>query len=70
MRLKINAASVVMALLAAGFLPFAGSYSLSEALAKGGEIPFAYVGAAFAALVPAVLAFGLIGIALMRDRDL
>lgn len=69
-RLKVNAASAVVAAVAAAFLPFAGGYCLSEALAGGGTIPFAYVGAAVAALVPAVAAFGLVGISLMRGRDL
>lgn len=55
-RFRTNAAAAILALLVAGFLPFAGNYCLSEALAKGGTIPWRYVLAAALAALPAVLA--------------
>ena len=68
-RLGTSAATVVSALLVLGFLPFAGNYSLSEALSGGGRIPAGYVASAALAAVPAVLAAAAAGLALMRSRD-
>ena len=68
-RLKSSAATAVSALLVLGFLPFAGNYSLSEALSRGGQIPVGYVVSAALAALPAVLAAAVAGIALMRSRD-
>ena len=68
-RLKANAASAVCAVLVACFIPFAGNYSMSEALSKGGAVPLAYVLFAALAALPAVLAAALAGLALMRSRD-
>ena len=59
--LKMNATSAVCALLAAGFLPFAGNYCLSTALAGGGVIPWAYVAIAAVAAAPAILAAAVAG---------
>ncbi len=61
--LKMNATTAVCAVLAAAFLPFAGNYCLSNALAGGGEIPWAYVALAAVASVPAVLAAAVAGVA-------
>ena len=52
--LKTNATFAVCALLAAGFLPFAGNYCLSNALAGGGMVSWWYVAAAAAAAIPAI----------------
>ena len=68
-RLGANAATAVSALLVLGFLPFAGNYSLSEALSRGGRIPVGYVVSAALAAVPAVIAAAVAGLALMRSRD-
>ena len=68
-RLRANAATAVSALLVFGFLPFAGNYSLSEALSKGGHIPTGYVVSAALAALPGVLAAAVAGLALMRSRD-
>ena len=54
--LKTSAASAVCAIAAIAFLPFAGNYCLSDALAGGGAIPWVYVVVAAAAAVPAVVA--------------
>jgi ABC-type transport system involved in multi-copper enzyme maturation permease subunit len=62
--LKMNAASAVCAVLVAAFLPFAGNYCLSNALSRGGTIPWAYVAVAALAAVPAVLAAAFAGAAL------
>ncbi len=59
--LKTNAASAVCALLAAAFLPFAGNYCLSNALAGDGAIPWAYVAMAAIAALPAIVAAAVIG---------
>ena len=69
-RLRANAAGAVMALVAAAFLPFAGNYCLSEALAGGGVIPWDYVALAALAAFPAVLAAVLVAVALVRSVDL
>ena len=68
-RLRANAATAVSSLLVLGFVPFAGNYSLSEALSRGGEIPALYVLQAALAALPAVLAAVVAGLALMRSRD-
>ena len=68
-RLKTNAATAVSALLVAGFIPFAGNYSLSEALSKGGSIPAFYVSIAVLAALPAVLAALVAGLVFMRTRE-
>ena len=61
--LKINATSAVCAILAAGFLPFAGNYCLSAALSGGGTIPWAYVAVAAVAALPATIAAAIVGTA-------
>ena len=60
--LKTNAASAVCALLAASFLPFAGNYCLSTALAGDGIIPWAYVAVAATAALPATVAAAVAGV--------
>ncbi len=69
-RLKANAAGAVCAVLVACFLPFAGNYSLSEALSRGGSVSWGYVALAALAALPAVLAAAVAGIAAMGARDI
>ena len=69
-RLKANAATAVSAVCVACFLPFAGNYCLSEALAKGGRIPWTYVLAALACALPAMAAAALAGALFMKSKDI
>ena len=69
-RLKANGAGAVCALLVALFLPFAGNYSLSEALSKGGTIPWGYVAVAALAALPAFLLAALVGLRLIKEQDI
>ncbi len=68
-RFKVNAATALCAICVFCFLPFAGNYSLSEALAKGGRIPWSYVLAAFACALPAMVAAALAGVIFMKAKD-
>ena len=69
-RLKANGAGAVCALLVALFLPFAGNYSLSEALSKGGTIPWGYVAVAALAALPAFFLAALVGLRLIKEQDI
>ena len=69
-RLKANAAGAVCALLVALFLPFAGNYSLSGALSKGGSISWGYVAVAALAALPAFLLAAAVGLRLVKEQDL
>lgn len=69
-RLKANAAGAVVALLVALFLPFAGNYSLSEALSKDGTIPWSYVLVAALAALPAFLLAAAVGLRLVKEQDI
>ena len=69
-RLKANGAGAVCALLVALFLPFAGNYSLSEALSKGGTIPWGYVAVAALAALPAFLLAAAAGLRLIKEQDI
>ena len=60
--LKTNAASAVCALLVAAFLPFAGNYCLSNALAGDGIIPWVYVAMAAIAVLPATVSAAVVGV--------
>ena len=64
-----SAAAAVSAACVACFLPFAGNYCLSEALAKDGTIPSLYVFAALACALPAIAAAALAGICAMKAKD-
>ena len=46
------------------------SYYLADALSKGGSVPWAYVGCATLAAVPAILLFLFIGIHFINGRDI
>ena len=69
-RMKTSAAVAIVAVLLAGFVPFAGSYSLSEALSHGGSIPWHYVALAALCAFPAILAASVVGVAAMYSKDI
>lgn len=68
-RLKANAAAVASFVFVALSLPFVGNYFLSEALAKGGAVPWGYVAAAIAAALPALAAALSVGAAFLRRNE-
>ena len=69
-RFKANAAASFSGLVLAFLLPAVGNYYLADALSKGGSVPWAYVGCATLAAVPAILLFLLIGIHFINGRDI
>lgn len=68
-RWPANAATALAGLLFAVSLPNLGDYYLSDALSRGGAVPWAYVGLAALCALPLVAAFALLGIRLFKDRD-
>lgn len=68
-RWPANAATALMGVLFALQLPFLGDYYLSDALSRGGTVPWSFVGLAALATLPLVAAFALLGIRLFKDRD-
>lgn len=68
-RVKANAAASAVGLVVVALLPAVGNYYLSNALAKGGVVPWSYVGLAALAALPAVVAFLLLGSVLADGRD-
>ena len=68
-RLKANAAASAAGLVLVAFLPAVGNYYMADALSKGGSVPWAYVGCAALAALPAVLVFLLLGIHFINGRD-
>jgi hypothetical protein len=64
-----HAATALAGLLFALALPCLGDYYLSDALSRGGAVPWAHVGRAALAALPLVAAFALLGIRLFKDRD-
>ncbi len=69
LRFSSNTASTLTAIATAFVLPALGNYCLSDALADGGSVPWAYLAVAFMAVVPAVALFLLIGIHFINERD-
>ena len=69
-RLKANAAASSVGLVLALLLPAVGNYYLADALSKGGTVPWAYVGCAALATLPAVLLFLFLGIHFINGRDI
>ncbi len=69
LRFSANTASTLTAIATAFVLPALGNYCLSDALADGGSVPWAYLAVAFMAVVPAVALFLLIGIHFINERD-
>ena len=68
-RLKANAAASAAGVVFLALLPAVGNYYLADALAKGGSVPWAYVGCAALAALPAVLAFLFLGMRFINGRD-
>lgn len=68
-RLRDNAVASLAAVAFILFLPALGNYYQTQALARGGSLPWSYVAAAFGAAVPFIAAFLLAGISLFRGRD-
>ncbi len=62
LRFKANAAASAVGLVFLALLPAVGNYYLSDALSKGGAVPWAYVGLAALVALPAVVAFLLLGV--------
>lgn len=68
-RLSGNAAASLAFVVAALALPVFGSHYLSDALEKGGAVPWGYVAATFAAALPLTAAALLAGVELFKERD-
>jgi hypothetical protein len=69
LRFASNAASALAAAVVAALLPALGNYCLSDALADGGRVPWAYFAAAMLAVAPAVAAPLLVGVHVIEARD-
>ena len=68
-RVRANAAASAVGLVFAVLLPAVGNYYLSDALSKGGVVPWPYVGLAALAALPAVAAFLLLGVRFMNRQE-
>lgn len=68
-RFKTNVVVSAVALLMALLVPVAGNYYLPDALARCGVLSWSYVGLAVLAILPAVVAFLVLGIRLVNGRD-
>ena len=68
-RLKANAAASAAGVVLLILLPAIGNYYMADALSKGGAVPWAYVGCAALAALPAVLLFLFLGIHFINGRD-
>lgn len=67
-RFRANAAASAVGLVFAALLPAMGNYYLSDALSKGGAVPWAYVGLAALVALPAVVAFLLMGVCFVNQQ--
>ena len=63
LRFRANAAASAVGLVFVATLPAIGNYYLSDALSKGGAVPWTYVALAALAALPAVAAFLVLGFA-------
>ena len=68
-RFRDNAASSLCGLLFLAVLPAFGNYYLSDALSKGGSLPWTHVALAFAVTAPTVAGFALLGVHMFGERD-
>ena len=68
-KFKDNAVASFSGLIFLLFLPALGNYYQTQALHRGGELPWSYVVWSFAAALPFVVAFLLMGVFLMRSKD-
>lgn len=64
-----NAATSLAGLLALVSVPALGNYYLSDALAKGGSLPWPHVALAAALTAPLVAAFAVLGVGFLNGRD-
>ena len=68
-RLKANAAAATAGIVLLVSLPAVGNYYMADALSRGGAVPWAYVGCAALAVLPAILLFLLLGVHFINGRD-
>lgn len=66
-RFKANVAAALTFLMLGAMLPFIGNYYCADRLADGGTISWGYVALASFALVPAFIAFIILGMRLSRE---
>ena len=69
-RFKANAAASSAGLVLLLLLPAVGNYYRADALSRGGFVPWAYVGCAALAVLPAILLFLFLGIHFINGRDI
>ena len=69
-RLRANVAASAVGLVFALMLPAVGNYYLVDCLADGGAPDWGYVGLATAVMLPATLAFLMLGIHFINGRDI
>lgn len=69
-RFRANGAASVVGLIVLACVPVIGNYYLADALTRGGVISLAYCAWAVLALLPAVLAFVVMGVHFMNGRDM
>lgn len=67
-RFKANVAAACSGVLFAAMLPFAGNYYLSDALSAGGSVSWIGAAVPFAAAIPAIAAFTILGIGWTAER--
>ena len=67
-RFRANVAAVCSGVLFAAMVPFAGNYYLSDALSAGGSVSWIGAAVPFAAAIPAIAAFTLLGIGWTAER--
>ncbi len=68
-RFKANAASSFLGGLFIIALPSLGNYYMTEAVARGGSLPWSYVALAYLAVLPFVVMFLFLGVECFREKD-
>lgn len=68
-RFRANGAASAVGLVLLASVPVIGNYYLADALAQAGVVSLSYCGWAILALLPAVLAFAILGVCLMNGRE-
>ena len=69
-RFRANAAASSAGLVLILLIPAVGNYYRADALSRGGTVPWAYVGCAALAVLPALLLFLFLGIHFINGRDI
>ena len=69
-RFRANAAASSAGLVLILLIPAVGNYYRADALSRGGTVPWAYVGCAAFAVLPALLLFLFLGIHFINGRDI